>query len=186
METLRNRAENAFANFVAVLVAAALSAFASYIVDRQVGTESLRELLKDMWFVSGTLVGAILALVYRLHSDTIAVSGLDDHQKRALDRAVKGKSTTLWLLALAILVSSAAAVVIPHLPSAHARASVLLASGVWTFAAIFSAAYVPRAWRDLRSFSLQVNEEQLAKERRLEALKRLDSTANNSSSDSRR
>jgi len=167
MNAYSHHRENAGRNFLGALVVASIAVVTAKIVAPAMGPTGVRTLLMAAWPLFAVLAGAVLALVYRLVSDTAGVGKFTRAQRYELEKIVRKKTWKLWFLFALILLPLGLAIGIQYLAFGQMLAS-KIAIGVSIAGLIFFCAYVPSTWLDLRSYvaqmDLQKNQDEAARD----------------------
>ncbi|WP_143597389.1 hypothetical protein [Stenotrophomonas maltophilia] len=164
--------ENAGRNFLGALGLSVVAFAVAKLAAPVLGAATVRTLLIALWPLFAIFAGAVLALLYRLFSDTSSVGKFTRSQRYEVEKIVKKKSRKLWLLFIMILLPLGLAIIGQHIPiGQHLAASVALAIAV--AALLFFFAYVPATWLDLRAYVAQLDVEKVEDQNSKDALGRL-------------
>lgn len=165
--------DGAVKNLILVVGAIALSVYASTWFMQNAGISHIRTVMRDLWPLQGILVGAVLAFVYRLSSDTTSVKGMAAYQRRKLDRMVATKFWRLWALAAGIAVPVLLVRIDEKFESAATGEFVLWLGMTLAFFTALLCFYVPPMWLELRRFVTALVSQAEDDERIKDQLKRL-------------
>ncbi len=172
MNTYSHHRENAGRNFLAAVVFAAVAIGVAKLVAPALGAPTVRNLLISSWPVFAVFAAAVLALLYRLISDTASVGKFTKQQRYELEKIVRKKSWKLWVLFVMILLPLGLAIVSQYLTIGQmAATAVALATAV--AALLFFFAYVPATWLDLRAYVAEMDIEKSQDQAAKDALVRL-------------
>lgn len=154
--------QGAVRNFVYITGAAIISGWAASWFLESARMVDIRNVMRDIWAVQGILVGAVLALIYRLSTDTASVKGMNSSQRRKLDEMVTRKSRRLWLLVACIVLPVFLARIDDKFEVEAISAAVLWSAIALALFSSFLTFYLPSMWTELRRFvtSLVVQAEQ--------------------------
>lgn len=161
-------------NMVVLLLAAAVSVMAASWFVRNASAESIRDVISELWVVQGLLVGAILALIYRLSSDTAGIKGMKAAQRRLLDEMATRKAYRLWALAVLVVAPAVLVRISDRFESPQISDALLwvaIALGVFSTT---MAGYLPSIWNELRRFVTQLVADNERDERTRAQLSNLD------------
>lgn len=156
---------------VAVAIAGSVSC-AIWFLNHALAAD-IRSVLIDAWPVQGLLGGAVLALIYKLQSDTAGVKGLRRAQQHLLDETVTRKAGRLWALVVMIALPVLLARISDHFAQPSVEKLVLGSAMVFALLSTALCLYLPSMWNELRRFSSELVARQQREDRRQSQLDRL-------------